>query len=370
MKPARPLWILATLLMSVSASPQTVAATGDSVYSRPGQLAPAGDGARLNLYCLGTGSPTVVFDSGWGDWAPAWAVVQPRIAQFTRTCSYDRAGSGFSEPGPLPRTTARIAEELHDALHAAGIAGPYILVGSAFGGDHVRAFADLYMQEVAGMVLVDADVSDVASAEMRREDDGGDLAFVTDLKTCREAIAEGKPLPPLPSEHSRHATNCAQQSFYRGLPEVEWSPELNAKLIEIAQSKLAMWDAVISEMQNMPADEIWLQKHQRSFGSRPIRVLTSGNHAVGHLEAQRPTSLKHLKYEYEVALAQSRWLSLSSNARQIFTGHSSEYIQFDQPDVVVDAVHEVYEQSGPRPSADLNRGDPVKHSAVISMLTL
>jgi formylglycine-generating enzyme required for sulfatase activity len=132
---------------------------------------------------------------------------------------------------------------------------------------------------------------------------------------------------------------------YRGLPEAEWSPELNAKLTEISESKLALWDADISEMRNMPADELWLQKHRRSFGARPIRVLTSGNHAVGHLETQRPVSLKHLKYEYDVALAQSRWLDLSSNARQIFTGHSSEYIQFDAPDVVVGAVREVYEQS-------------------------
>jgi pimeloyl-ACP methyl ester carboxylesterase len=329
------LWLLAAT---------SAAAPGDAIYTRPGQIVPAGDGARLNLYCMGTGSPAVVMESGWGDWAPAWAVVQPRIAQFTRACSYDRAGTGFSDPGPLPRTSARIAEELHGALLAAGVSGPYILVGSAFGGDHVRAFADLHMQEVAGMVLIDADASDVAPLAMRREDDRGDLAYVADLKACRNLIAEGKALPPLPSEHGRPPANCAQQSFYRGLPEAEWSAELNANVIDIAQSRLATWDAVISEMQNMPADEVWLQKHRRSFGSRPIRVLTSGNHAVGHLETQRPTSLKHLKYEYDIALAQSRWLTLSSNARQVFTGHSSEYIQFDQPDVVVDAVRDVYEQ--------------------------
>ncbi|MDP9009842.1 MAG: alpha/beta hydrolase, partial [Pseudomonadota bacterium] len=245
---------------------------------------------------------------------------------------------------PLPRTSARIAEELHGALHNAEIAGPYIMVGHSFGGDHVRAFADLFMQEVAGMVLVEADPSDVEPAAMRREDDRGDLAAVADLRACRNAIAEGRSLPLLPSAPGRPPANCAQQ-FFRGLPEAEWSPELNAKLLEIAQSKLAMWDADISEMQHMPADEVWLRKHRRSFGARPIRVLTSGNHAVHHLETQRPISLKHLKYEYDIALAQSRWLALSSNARQVFTSHSSEYIQFDQPDVVVDAVREVYEQS-------------------------
>ena len=87
---------------------------------------------------MGSGSPTVVFDSGWEDWAPAWAVVQPQVAKFTRACSYDRAGAGFSDPGPMPRTSVRLAQELHTALRNGGIPGPYILVGNAFGGDPAR----------------------------------------------------------------------------------------------------------------------------------------------------------------------------------------------------------------------------------------
>ena len=66
----------------------------------------------------------------------------------------------------------------------------------------------------------------------------------------------------------------------------QWSPELNAKVLEIAQTKVAMYDAYSSEMEQTPADETYLQQHRRSFGSRPIRVLTSGNHGVGHLERQ------------------------------------------------------------------------------------
>jgi pimeloyl-ACP methyl ester carboxylesterase len=120
--------LLAVFVFAVAALGQdaTSPASDDTVYTRPGQLVPAGDGARLNLYCMGSGSPTVVFESGWGDWAPAWSVVQPRIAKWTRACGYDRAGAGFSDPGPMPRTSVRIADELHTALHNAGIAGPYI----------------------------------------------------------------------------------------------------------------------------------------------------------------------------------------------------------------------------------------------------
>jgi pimeloyl-ACP methyl ester carboxylesterase len=319
-------------------------APGDTVYARPGQLVTASDGARLNLYCMGQGSPTVVFDSGWEDWAPAWAVVQPRVAAWTRACSYDRAGAGFSAPGPMPRTSVRIADELHSALHAAGVEGPFILVGNAFGGDPARTFADLYTTETAGLVLVEADASDVEPKAMQDDDHRGTARFLARVRECRDSVAAGKPLPLLPPRPDQPHRTCAQQ-FFRGLPESEWSPELNAALLHIAETKVALYDAFMSEMEQMPADELWLQQHHRSLGARPVRVLTTGNHGVGHLPDPDAQDPKHQEYEHQIALAQARWLDLSSNARQIFTPPSSEYIEFDQPDVVVSAIREVWAQS-------------------------
>jgi hypothetical protein len=101
---------------------------------------------------------------------------------------------------------------------------------------------------------------------------------------------------------------------------------LNAKLLELAKTKVAMYDAYLSEMERMPEDETYLQEHHRSFGARPIRVLSTGNHGVGHLPATPDTDAKHLEYQHQVALAQARWLALSSNAKQIFIERSSEYI--------------------------------------------
>lgn len=320
------------------------AAPGDDIYTRPGLIAPARDGARLNLVCLGKGSPAVVFDSGFTDWAPAWAVVQPRIARFTRACSYDRAGSGFSGPAPLPRTSQRIATELRDALRAARIAGPYILVGHAFGGVNIRTFADLFPSDVAGLVLVDSDAADVDTPANRQSDDKGIISYVPRLKTCRDGIAGGNPTFALPAPPGRPPRMCAQQ-FFRGLPDPEWSPELNAKLLDIAQHKVALWDAVISEAQHVPANEVWLQKHRRYLGRTPVRILTSGNHGIGHLDRPPPMSLEQLKYEYDRALAQSRWLSLSSDAQQIFVSRSGEYIQFDRPDAIVDTVRELVDKA-------------------------
>jgi pimeloyl-ACP methyl ester carboxylesterase len=307
-----------------------LSAPGDTIYARPGQTLAASDGAKLNMYCMGSGSPTVIFDSGWEDWAPAWAVVQPRVAKFTRACSYDRAGAGFSTPGPMPRTSVRIAEELESALHAGGMTGPYILVGNAFGGDPARTFAQLYTPETAGLVMVEADASDLEPKAMQEDDHSGDLKFLARVRECRDSVAAGKP------------SHCTHQ-FFRGLPENQWSPELNAAIQHLADTKATMYDTYISEMEQMPWDETWLQQHRHSLGNRPIRVLTTGNHAVGHLPAKDAQDPKHLEYEHQIALAQARWLQLSSDARQIFVPESSEYIEFDQPDAVVAAIREVYD---------------------------
>jgi len=312
------------------------AAAGDDVYAQPGRLV-AIDGTRLNLYCAGGGSPTVVFDSGWEDWAPVWAIVQPRVAQWTRACSYDRAGAGFSDAGPMPRTSVRMADELHGALQNAGVKGPYILVGHAFGGDNVRTFAVRYMSEVAGMVLVEADVGGA-------DEHQGDARHIASLRECREAITAGKPLPLLPARPGRPDRTCAQQ-FFRGLPEHMWSPELNARLLELAQTKVAMYDAYISEMEQMRTDEIYLEQHRRSFGSRPIRVLSTGYHGIHTLDPAHPKTAEEQQYQDKVASGQAKWLALSSNAKQLFTASSSEYIPFDQPDLVVDAIHQVYAEN-------------------------
>ena len=324
----------ACLLLQTSAAAH--AAAGDDSYTRPGRLVRV-DGARLNLYCMGSGTPAVIFESGWEDWAPVWTIVQHQVASWTRACSYDRAGAGFSDPGPLPRTSVRIADELHSALHKGSVKGPYILVGHAFGGDSVRTFADRYTGEVAGLVLVEADVG--APVEHR-----GDASYIVSLRECRDAIAAGKPLPQLPSSPGRPVRTCAQQ-FFRGLPESTWSAELNASLLQIAQSKVAMYDDFISEMEQMPANEAYLKEHSRSLGSRPVRVISTRNHGIAFLDETHSKDAAEEKYQEEVARAQAKWLEMSTNAKQVFPDNSSEYVPFDQPGVVVDTIRDVYAQS-------------------------
>lgn len=101
-------------------------------------------GRSLNLYCTGSGKPAVILESGANNPGLAWLLVQPKIAEFTRACWCDRAGDGWSDPGPFPRTASAIAKDLHALLIAAKLPGPYVLVGHSFGGTSMRVFAGMY----------------------------------------------------------------------------------------------------------------------------------------------------------------------------------------------------------------------------------
>jgi pimeloyl-ACP methyl ester carboxylesterase len=125
----------------------------------PGRLVDVG-GHRLHIWCTGAGAPSVILESGLGGSSVDWGFVQPDVARFTRVCSYDRAGMGYSDPGPSPRTTRRIARELAQLLDRSGISGPVVLVGASTGGFTVRVFASEHAERVAGLVLVDASHED------------------------------------------------------------------------------------------------------------------------------------------------------------------------------------------------------------------
>jgi pimeloyl-ACP methyl ester carboxylesterase len=124
-------------------------------FPPPGKLVDVG-GHRLHLQCAGEGGPTVVLETGANGMSALWGWVQPEVAVHTRVCAYDRAGLGWSEPGPEPRDALHIARELRTLLRNAGEAPPYVLAGHSFGGLLVRVYADQYPEDVAGLVLLDS----------------------------------------------------------------------------------------------------------------------------------------------------------------------------------------------------------------------
>jgi pimeloyl-ACP methyl ester carboxylesterase len=162
--PARAALAVGALLLTAAATGaayEAIAANRDAAANPPpGRLVDVG-GHRLHISCVGTGSPTVVFESGLAGMSADWANVQPQIGSSTRACAYDRAGIAWSDSGPEPRDPSQIARELHALLINAGESAPYVLAGHSFGGLYVRVFAATYPDEVAGLVLVDASHPDM-----------------------------------------------------------------------------------------------------------------------------------------------------------------------------------------------------------------
>jgi len=114
------------------------------------------DGHAMQITCMGKGSPTVILEAGGGYFSAVWTRVQPKVAQATRVCAYDRAGYGWSDPRPEPRDAQHIAAELHWLLAKAGIEPPYVMVAHSVGGIYIRVYNTQYPGEVVGMVLIDA----------------------------------------------------------------------------------------------------------------------------------------------------------------------------------------------------------------------
>ncbi len=135
---------------------QAIATARDcSKYPPPGKLIDIG-GYKLHLDCQGEGEITVVMDYGLGGLSSLWSLVQPEVAKFTQVCTYDRAGYGWSDRSPYPRTGQQLVRELHLLLTKTEIKPPYILVGHSLGGLNMRLFASQYPDEVRAIVLVDA----------------------------------------------------------------------------------------------------------------------------------------------------------------------------------------------------------------------
>jgi pimeloyl-ACP methyl ester carboxylesterase len=157
--------VIATLLgFALGGGIVTVrAATGPEASSTIGRLVDV-RGHRLYIDCTGSGSPAVVLQSGLGESSSSWARIAPAVTTSTTVCVYDRAGHGRSDAAHGPQDGVALAIDLHILLERSGIEGPYVLVGHSSGGPYVRVFAERYPDEVAGMVMLDAQPADAFTA--------------------------------------------------------------------------------------------------------------------------------------------------------------------------------------------------------------
>jgi pimeloyl-ACP methyl ester carboxylesterase len=334
------LFALLLALPVLGFSYETIAAAVDAQrFPPPGKLVMV-DGHQMHIHCTGAGRPTVVMDAGLGGWSLDWSAVQPEIAQFTRVCSYDRAGLGWSEPGAAPSDAHHAMDDLHMLLANSGEAGPFVLVGHSNGGLRVLLYASAYPQEIAGVVLVDptpratdaervAFLSPVEQAEylallqgMNHDLETGRFDFFGLMQALRpigvprlltDALLQGSPYHHLPTE--------AQPAFRFGMN---------------VRARLATYSAETEQRQNS-IDQV---RTIPSLGAIPLAVLTSTKLASFYsdpLPAEPSGRLLELVrktlWEAEVDISQ-----LSSNSTITPIERSGHYIQFDRPDAVIDAV--------------------------------
>jgi len=130
-------------------------------------------GRTLNISCLGQGGPTVVFDTYGHQSGYSWIAVQGEVAKHTRACWYDRAGYGWSELGPTPRTFRSVASDLHVLLREAGVTSPVVLVGAGDAASHIRVYHGIYPSEVAGVVMLNANDVDESNLDIPDSEKGG-----------------------------------------------------------------------------------------------------------------------------------------------------------------------------------------------------
>ena len=281
--------------------------------SRPGKLVVAGK-LRLKLYCSGIGHPTVVLESGLADSLEEWVKVQPQIARFTRVCSYDRAGYGESDPAPMPRTSDRIAAELHAALISAGEKPPYLLVGHSFGGFNVRVFNGKYSNQVAGLVLVDATQED----QYRLLPKAWSSLSAATLRRAKRQVF----LAPFYLELIR------LQLWFRAQP-------IPAMLL---QSKYL--EARTSELENIQCSAEQARRADR-IDEKPLIVLTAGRVIDAGLKAALHQK-DQIAYEQTwINDLQLRLAHLSRRSRRILVLNSGHDMPSDRPDAIVSAVREL-----------------------------
>lgn len=314
---------VAALQLSSSYADKSTSVIVDVAYAHAQKLVDVGNGRRLNLYCVGHGSPAVVFDAGLGNWSQIWGLVQSAIANRTQACAYDRAGLGFSDPSNRDGSSASIVDDLHRLLGAASIEPPYVLVGHSYGGMSMRLFADLYFGDVAGMVLVDPSTRDLAPSR-------DSLPLLTAIRTALDEGTEGL---------AQVCIDTAQAGFVKSSTlykqcvsedlNPRYSSEINAvyRRLQLSPSFLIARQKELAAIDTSSADQ--LRAAKRNFGSLPLIVLTQS---------------EDLGPGRRWANAHDEIASLSSVGVNRIVPDSGHMIMLDQPQAVINAIDDVLDQ--------------------------
>ena len=302
----------------------------------PGRLVSIGT-HRLHINCAGTGRPTVVFDAALGGSSLSWSLVYPEVARLTRSCVYDRAGFGWSEGGPMPRTAGRIADELWLLLRNSDVPPPYVLVGHSFGGLVTRLFTARHRAEVAGLVLIEPAIPEEwvePSGEKRtlihrgtRLCRVGERAARTGVARLVAGLVNSGALWP-----ARFVVKVISRGGLRREDEGILAPI--GKLPPEARSTLGdMWTqpkffaALGSQIEHVCDSAAEVQRDAGApYGDLPLIVISAQEAAPSRLRS-------------DAALAQ-----LSSRGRHVLAAGSGHWVPLDTPRVVIEGIAELVQQ--------------------------
>jgi pimeloyl-ACP methyl ester carboxylesterase len=311
--------VVITLLLGAKVKADLIAQ-----YPPLGQMVDVG-GYRLHIFCQGEGSPTVIMEAGLSEASLMWALVQPQVSTMTRVCVYDRAGLGWSDTSPRPRTADIMVDELHTLLQNANIEGPYIMVGHSTGGMIVRLYAHSYPGEVVGMVLVDAQHEDQFERLSPTIQQNLEAMFAQSNETLplyQAVIASGigalvpaigamTDVPQLPSP-ARETLSALV------LSDTRFIEAKTAEEVAIFESLAVVRDA-----------------HITSLGNIPLIVLYRGIE-----DSSIPGMTLEEKHQWWLSL-QNELVALSPQGQLVLADQSGHHIQLDQPKLVIDAIEEV-----------------------------
>jgi pimeloyl-ACP methyl ester carboxylesterase len=311
-------------LSSVAAAP----ASSADEFAAPHRLVDIG-GRRLNLFCSGSGSPTVLFEAPSGGAAWDWWAVQPAVAAKTRACVYDRAGFGFSDASPRTPDAEHAVDDLHALLKAAAIAPPYVLVGNSFGGGSAQLFAWRYPAEVSGLVLAEPMHEDENLRPNALTHDGITKAEAQILEFGNGCMAQAiQGLQP----RTQAWDDCIGGPD-DALPAMLGKVDLEHRLLP------AYWRLRQAERQAIAADRAQLRAARKPFGDLPLIVLARD--VSPYLIPGQPPSDTNMAIE-AANLALLTELAHSSKAGEVRVVHDAGHqIQENEPEAVVQAVGDV-----------------------------
>ncbi|MBI5353735.1 MAG: alpha/beta hydrolase [Chloroflexi bacterium] len=295
-------------------------------YPPPGAMVDVG-GYRLHIFCEGRGSPTVIMESGLGDPSLLWELVRLGVVKTTRTCVYDRAGLGWSDLSPKPRTAENIVEELHTLLTNAGVAGPYVLVGHSIGGMYVRLYAHKYPESVVGMVLVDS-----SHEEQYLRFPAAAVKFSEQY--AQQLEQQLKSLKPL-----------AAMGFMALSPaSVPVSDKLPKVTRETYQALFAMdtksLETIIAEQKVSESNLVQVGAARiTTMGNIPLIVLSAGQSELAPSANISPAVIQQEEQVWQQL--QIELTMLSPQGKQVVASQSGHYIQLEQPQLVIDAIVQV-----------------------------